>query len=354
MNGKLSGASTPDAAPSADSAAEPAPVTAGSTPAPESGSDASPPAGEAPAAASPPGEPRGKRGSKRRAAVSAAGQATATALGGGGSVSEGGASAPGTQGESAVAVTASGEHAGEQANAHAGEHANGHKVKKGKRKLKGKLKIVHQVPGRIRMKIPSAKGNEEQLANYKEVLALLPGVEEIDVNPVTGSIILKYDPDLNHNLHTRIDTHLDGHSEQPVRRSKPPPNNEIDAVAQKIQQEAEYLAEHSQTARAFVDFCAKVDKEIKFASKNVIDLKMLLAVGVVGFTVLEVGAAAATPVWVTLTLFGLNHFIEMQSDDDEAEPSPAGASAPAIPQPATPLATPPATQQVAAPAKATT
>ena len=41
---------------------------------------------------------------------------------------------------------------------------------------------------------------------------------------------------------------------------------------------------------------------------------MVLCIGLVGFTVFEVGAAAATPVWVTLTLFGLNHFIEMQSE----------------------------------------
>src|SRR5262249_32693380 len=150
------------------------------------------------------------------------------------------------------------------------------------------------------------------LASYKEVLSLLPGVEDIEVNPVTGSIVLNYDPDLNRNLHTRIDDHLDGHSHRPSPRPRPP-TNEIDAVAQKIEQEAEYLAEHSETARAFVDFCRNVDHEIKVASKNVIDLKMLLAVGVVGFTIFEVGAAAATPVWVTLTLFGLNHFIEMQT-----------------------------------------
>src|SRR5262249_62132067 len=64
--------------------------------------------------------------------------------------------------------------------------------KGGKHKLKGKLKIVHQVPGRIRMKIPAANGDEGQLASYKEVPSLLPGVEGIDINPVTGSIILKY------------------------------------------------------------------------------------------------------------------------------------------------------------------
>jgi hypothetical protein len=209
----------------------------------------------------------------------------------------------------------------------AGDAAHVEPRKGGKRKLRGKLKIVHQVPGRIRMKIPSAKGNEEQLANYKQVLSLLPGVEDIDINPVTGSIILKYDPDLNRNLHTRIDPHLEDHS-HPSPPPKPrPPTNEIDAVAQKIQQEAEYLAEHSETARAFVDFCRNVDHGIKIHTKNVLDLKMLLAVGVIGFTILEVGAAAATPVWVTLTLFGLNHFIEMQTEAAEERAEAAAAKA---------------------------
>ena len=186
-----------------------------------------------------------------------------------------------------------------------------------------KLKIVHQVPGRIRMKIPSAKGNPEQLQSYKEVLSLLPGVEDIELNPVTGSIILKYDPD-RHDFHADFTGHVDRHNAEP-RRPRPP-TNEIDAVAIKIQQEAEYLAEHSETARAFVDFCSKVDHEIKIATKNVLDLKMLLAVGVIGFTVFEVGAAAATPVWVTLTLFGMNHFIEMQTAEDEESAEAAGST----------------------------
>jgi hypothetical protein len=53
---------------------------------------------------------------------------------------------------------------------------------------------------------------------------------------------------------------------------------------------------------------------IKVASGNMMDLKMVLAAGLVGYMIFEVGTAAATPVWVTLTLFGLNHFVEMQSE----------------------------------------
>ena len=36
-----------------------------------------------------------------------------------------------------------------------------------------------------------------------------------------------------------------------------------------------------------------------------------LAFGIIGFTLPELGASAETPVWVTLSLFAMNHFIEM-------------------------------------------
>lgn len=72
-----------------------------------------------------------------------------------------------------------------------------------------------------------------------------------------------------------------------------------------------------------MDFFREVDKAIKNGSGNTIDLKIVLAVGIASFTILEVGANAATPVWVTLAMFGLNHLIEANSpeareDDGEA------------------------------------
>jgi len=188
--------------------------------------------------------------------------------------------------------------------------------------MKPKLKIAHQVPGRIRMKIPSAKGNPEQLEAYRETLSLIPGIEKIEVNPDTGSIVLKYDPDRHHDFHAGFHDHCDHHHGSRTQRA---PTNEIDALASKIEQEAEYLAEHSQVARAVVDFCKNADRQIKISSGNVLDFKMLLAIGVVGFTVFEVGATAATPVWVTLALFGLNHFIEMQEQQAEMQAATASA-----------------------------
>jgi hypothetical protein len=187
---------------------------------------------------------------------------------------------------------------------------------------KRKLEIAHQIPGRIRMKIPSARGNPEQLEAYRETLSLIPGIEQVEVNPATGSIVLKYDPDRQADFHADFHDHCQQHHGHGHPK---PPTNEIDALASKIGEEAEYLAQHSKAAKAFVDFFKSCDQQIRGASHNTLDLKMLLAIGVVGFTVLEVGATAATPVWVTLSLFGMNHFIEMQEQAMEAAPAQKAA-----------------------------
>jgi hypothetical protein len=88
-------------------------------------------------------------------------------------------------------------------------------------------------------------------------------------------------------------------------------DTELDKLTSSIEAEAEFLASHSHSARAVVDFVKKVDREIKMATNNTIDLKILFAAGIIAFTVFEVGATAATPVWVTLAIFTVNHFIEM-------------------------------------------
>jgi hypothetical protein len=189
---------------------------------------------------------------------------------------------------------------------------------KPKAKKKHHLKIEHQIRGRIRMKIPAGKGNPELLEDIKQTFGSIPGIEQVLVNPTTGSVILHYDEDRHDQFHGDLQHHL------PVAHR--PPTNEIDELAHKFEEEAEFLAEHSQFARGVVDFFKELDRHVKIATGNTIDLKIVLAAAIIGFTVFEVGAGAATPVWVTLVIFSLNHFVEMHPPrGTETKPAPAGA-----------------------------
>jgi hypothetical protein len=174
-------------------------------------------------------------------------------------------------------------------------------------------RIEHRVRGRIRMKIPHARLNPEILELYRETFASIPGVRSIDTKPDSGSIVIQYDPTREHefeqHFRQRSNEHLHMAGAEPT-----PPKDEVDELAGKIAAEAEFLAAHSKFARSTVDFCKAIDRELKLSTGNNIDLKIVLALGLAGYTFLEIGGTAATPMWVTLALFSLNHFVELHTD----------------------------------------
>jgi len=177
--------------------------------------------------------------------------------------------------------------------------------KKKKKKLKLGMKIEHQTKGRVRMKVAAGKGNPKLLEQIGETFAGIPGVQRITANPTTGSLVLHYD----HGQYESFQRHLRGRMED---QSSGPPPTQFDELASKIEREAEYLAEHSHTARMVVHICKRFDREIKLRTHNVLDFKISLACMVMALPLIELGATAATPVWLTLGVFTLNHFVELQ------------------------------------------
>src|ERR1700753_3217407 len=106
------------------------------------------------------------------------------------------------------------------------------------------LKIEHQVPGRVRMKIPAGKGNAELLKQISEVFGVIPGVEEVVVNPATGSVVLHYDKDYHDEFHGALRTQHEAHN---AAHGTPPASNglmhgadtELDKLTNSIEAEAE-------------------------------------------------------------------------------------------------------------------
>ncbi len=137
------------------------------------------------------------------------------------------------------------------------------------------------------MKVSSAKGNPELLKEVAETFGVIPGIERVSVNATTGSIVLHYDTDRREEFHDGLRPHYLG-SAGPAF----PPRTQIDALSSAIAQEADFLAQHSHSAKLIVDLFKKYDREIRRATGNTIDLKVGLAIGLVAVTVLEIGAPA--------------------------------------------------------------
>ena len=54
----------------------------------------------------------------------------------------------------------------------------------------------HNVPGRMRVKIPILKGRPSRIKAVEDLLFNLDGIEQIKINPLTCSVVIQYDPDL--------------------------------------------------------------------------------------------------------------------------------------------------------------
>lgn len=63
--------------------------------------------------------------------------------------------------------------------------------------------LIHHVPGRVRISVPRIKGNPSICSAIGEIGTSVPGVQRIDANPVTGSVLVHYDrhdPDVEQRL----------------------------------------------------------------------------------------------------------------------------------------------------------
>lgn len=186
--------------------------------------------------------------------------------------------------------------------------------------MQHKAHIAHHAKGRLRVRVPSAKGNPRALERIRQTLLPLPGVHEVSVSPSIGTITINYDPKCHAEFHRRLSG--EGHHKNVMELPPPPKLSEIDEVAETMEREAEYLAAHSHSAKAVFEFIRKCDLELKRATDNQLDLKVLTPLALAVYAFVELGLEAATPVWLTLGVFSFNHFVDLHTRHDHKQLTP--------------------------------
>lgn len=134
------------------------------------------------------------------------------------------------------------------------------------------------------------------------------GVQSVDINPETGSMVVNYDAGVHDDFHSVLAKHGE---ENDLFMLAPPKLSEIDELASRIEAEAEFLSQRSETAKAIVDFFKGMNREIKRATNNSVDLQVLLPLGLAVYAFIELEADMATPLWVTLGIFSFNSFVAL-------------------------------------------
>lgn len=179
-----------------------------------------------------------------------------------------------------------------------------------------RVRTAHRMPGRIRLKLDGSSRKAHELEDLKRTIASMPGVDRVEANLASGSLVIHYDPKLYGRFHHQLKEH--GDSTGTFHLDVPDIGEGADLI-KSVEEEADFLAEHSETARVMVNGFRSLDRAIRRATDNTVDLKVLLPLGLDVYSFVEIGLEAATPLWITLGIFSFNSFVQLHS------PKPGGA-----------------------------
>jgi hypothetical protein len=167
--------------------------------------------------------------------------------------------------------------------------------------------VAHHIPGRIRLKMPDQEDALHLLEHVQRAISLIPEVNRIDVNRLTGSIVVEYDP-----AHFKqILTHATrATTQQGLVRLVTPEAARIDAVLGYAQREMQKLAHYSMTAKQVMALLHRANLEIKHATANAIDLRTMLPLCLSVYSLMT-DKKEPSPLWVTLLIFSFNAFVSL-------------------------------------------
>lgn len=167
-------------------------------------------------------------------------------------------------------------------------------------------RIVHHVPGRLRIKVVGAREETEFFAAVQGVIGTLHGVDSVRVNPASSSIVVDYRPSdtvfhfrLQDDPRVRSWLHLEGEDAL------------LAGIDEAVTAGARYLERHSRLAESIVSSAERMDSGLRNASGGYLDLKVLFPLGVAAATSLHKARGRGTPMWLTLSTFAFNAFIAL-------------------------------------------
>ena len=58
------------------------------------------------------------------------------------------------------------------------------------------VKILSYVPGRVRLRVKPIKGNRQLAEKAQQEISAVPGIKEVAINELTGSVLLRYEKNM--------------------------------------------------------------------------------------------------------------------------------------------------------------
>jgi hypothetical protein len=154
--------------------------------------------------------------------------------------------------------------------------------------------LSHTTPGRLRVKVPSRKGDAAYFSVLKEHFAHFEGVKQVEANALTSSVLLIHSADLK-----ALAAFAEEHALFKLRKLGP----QASSFSGKF-------------AGAFSDF----DRRVKRLTGSELDVPGVAFVTLLGFGIYEIGRGNFTaPAWYTAFWYALNILLKSLPDTAQEE-----------------------------------
>ncbi|HKA54937.1 MAG TPA: hypothetical protein VKJ47_14875 [Candidatus Binatia bacterium] len=191
------------------------------------------------------------------------------------------------------------------------------------RKTTHRAEVASHVPGRLRVRLHPDSRHPHIMHKLKQDLANHPGVRDVTVNPVTGSVTVMYD------AQTHSGSGILGVLE------------DLDVIVGTVLH-APHIGGaargHSTTAITLAEALDDIDRRISALTGHTLDLRVLFPLSLVGLGVWQTmvtGLMLETiPGWLLVWL-GFDAFLKLHQPTPAALPAPAPAAAQGAVPPAT-------------------
>lgn len=175
------------------------------------------------------------------------------------------------------------------------------------------IKIVHAIPGRIRLKVASIRDNPPLAGELQQRLVSLQGVRKVQINPQTGSVLILYEaaafasPEALPELATPLAEIFPG-----LALNEP----------QSWMSSANGSGSTPSLTQGIVSFFAGLNKNIDAATGGAVDLRILLPLGLflLGLRSLLITDKRPLPTWYDFLWFGLGTYFMLNPQPGEKPP----------------------------------
>jgi copper chaperone CopZ len=161
------------------------------------------------------------------------------------------------------------------------------------------IELRHAIPGRIRLRIPAIKGEPGLSREVQRQLSALPVIRRVEVNPVTGSVLVLYDP-------------ADSAAIAQLGRMMIP-GLDLDAMPGPDDLTAADGNGSGSTAESVAEFGRRLNEKVQVATGHAADLKFLVPASLLvgGLVRLIASRKVPSPTWYDLIWFAFGTYFTL-------------------------------------------